>query len=63
MMRTQALQQRQRQTGSIPESNQPKWFNSPVSFHEGTMKEIRTFMPEFERRSFALSSQAINVPG
>lgn len=33
----------------------PKWFNSPFTFHTGTLADIRSFMPEFERRTFALT--------
>ncbi|MEI6150198.1 MAG: DUF932 domain-containing protein [bacterium] len=32
-----------------------KWFNSPVTFHEGTLAEIRTHIPDFERRAFGLT--------
>jgi hypothetical protein len=32
-----------------------KWFNSPVTSHEGTLAEIRQHVPTFERRSFALT--------
>ncbi len=31
-----------------------KWFNSPVTFHEGTLTEIRQHIPVFERRCFGL---------
>ncbi len=33
----------------------PKWGNLPVTFHEGTMAEIRAHIPTFERRSFGLT--------
>jgi hypothetical protein len=33
----------------------PKWFNSPVTLHTGTLENIRSFIPEFERRTFALT--------
>ena len=33
----------------------PKWLNSPVHFHEGSLHELRSHIPEFERRSFALA--------
>jgi len=33
----------------------PKWFNSPVSFHEGTLTEVRRYIPTFERRGFGLT--------
>ncbi len=32
----------------------PKWFNSPVTFHQGTLADVRTLIPEFDRRSFSL---------
>lgn len=32
-----------------------KWFNSPVCFHEGTLSDISQYVPEFERRCFALT--------
>ncbi len=43
------------QTGLIPGADQPKWFNSPVSFYQGSLQEVRSFVPEFERRAFALT--------
>jgi len=33
----------------------PKWFNSSVTFHEGSPNEIRTHFPSFERRCFGLT--------
>jgi hypothetical protein len=33
----------------------PKWLNSPVMDYEGTLDEIRQFIPTFERRAFALT--------
>lgn len=36
---------------------QAKWFNSPVTCHKGTLKEIRSEIPDFERRSFALTDK------
>lgn len=35
--------------------NRPKWFNSPVMFHEGSLSDIRTHIPAFERRGFGLT--------
>ena len=35
--------------------DQPKWFNSPVKLHVGTITELREFIPTFERRDFALT--------
>ena len=32
----------------------PKWFNSPVTFHEGTLAMIREHIPDFDRRGFGL---------
>ncbi len=32
----------------------PKWFNSPISFYGGTLSDIGFYLPDFERRSFAL---------
>jgi len=61
MMQTRSSQQRLRHAGVVFADGQPKWFNSPVSFHEGTLKDIRAFVPEFERRSFALTQSYIPV--
>jgi hypothetical protein len=36
-------------------STSPKWFNSPVKSYKGTLTEIRANLPEFERRSLALT--------
>lgn len=33
----------------------PKWFNSPLGYHEGTLADIRQHIPAFERRVFALT--------
>jgi hypothetical protein len=33
----------------------PKWFNSAVTFHAGTLTDIRKYIPTFERRGFALA--------
>ena len=33
----------------------PKWHNSPVTEHEGTLSAIRQHIPTFERRAFALT--------
>ena len=32
-----------------------KWYNSPISFYEGSIDEIRCHIPDFERRTFALA--------
>jgi hypothetical protein len=55
MMQNQSIQQAGRQSSAPAGNNHPKWFNSPLSFHEGTLKEIRPFIPDFERRPFALT--------
>lgn len=33
----------------------PKWFNSPITLHKGSLTEIRTHIPTFERRGFGLA--------
>ena len=35
--------------------NSPKWFSSPVTFRQGTLYDVRSYIPEFERRSFSLA--------
>lgn len=55
MMPTDHFQQTQGQANVTSGDDRPKWFNSPVSFHKGTLEEIRSFVPEFERRAFALT--------
>jgi len=37
------------------EDQRPKWLNSPVTNYEGTLPQIRQYIPTFERRSFALT--------
>jgi hypothetical protein len=37
------------------DDRQHKWFNSPVTFHEGSHQEIRAHLPSFERRGFGLT--------
>lgn len=54
-MRNGATQQRPRHAGVKFDGDVPKWFNSPVRFHEGTLQNVTDFLPEFERRSFALT--------
>jgi len=46
---------RGRQTQTTNSYTNPKWFNSPVTFHKGTLNEIRTHIPSFERHSFGLT--------
>ncbi len=55
MKQVRSSQLRPRHAGVVFDDGQPKWFNSPVSFQEGTLKDIRAFVPEFERRPFALT--------
>jgi len=38
-----------------PETHQPKWFNSPVTYHEGPIAELSQKLPTFERRGFGLA--------
>jgi hypothetical protein len=46
---------RTQQTQATDRNTRPKWFNSPLTFHEGTLTEIRAHIPAFERRGFALT--------
>lgn len=46
---------RTHQTQTADEDTQPKWFNSPVTFHAGTLADIRQHIPAFERRGFSLT--------
>ncbi|MBW6487066.1 MAG: DUF945 domain-containing protein [Syntrophobacterales bacterium] len=46
---------RNHQTQTTDSNTRPKWFNSPVTFHEGTLTEIRAHVPSFERRGFGLT--------
>lgn len=34
---------------------QPKWFHSPVTFHEGSLTDIHAHLPAFERRCFGVT--------
>ena len=34
---------------------QPKWFNSPVTYHNGNLTDIRNHIPAFERCGFGLT--------
>jgi hypothetical protein len=61
MRQAHISQNRQRQSRTTTDDGQPKWFNSPVSFRTGTLKDIRSFVPSFERRPFALA-QPNNEP-
>ena len=55
MTRPLSTRQRPRHAGVKFDGDVPKWFNSPVGFHEGTLQSVADFLPEFERRSFALT--------
>lgn len=44
----------QQSQASAPDTH-TKWFNSSVTFHQGTLTEIRTHIPTFERRGFSLT--------
>lgn len=46
-----------RQLRLIPDEQdrRPKWLNSPVTYHEGTLAGIRQHIPTFERRGFGLT--------
>jgi hypothetical protein len=48
MLRNQRVQP----TDSDP---QPKWFNSPVTYHNGNLTDIRNHIPVFERHGFGLA--------
>jgi hypothetical protein len=39
----------------VPETHQPKWFNSPMTYHAGPIAELRQKLPTFERRGFGLA--------
>jgi len=41
----------------------PKWFNSPVTHHTGTLGDIGKHIPTFERRPFSLSMPGDEPPG
>lgn len=47
---------RQQQMGIFGE--EPKWFNSPVTVHEGTLTDISQFIPDCHRQDFALGNNA-----
>ncbi len=37
------------------DDRRPKWLNSPISFHDGSLSEIQKYIPDFERRAFGLT--------
>jgi hypothetical protein len=46
------------EAGALPQErnrNARKWFKSTVAFYSGTIESVRTNVPTFERRSFALT--------
>ena len=55
MNQAQPFQKTDQQLNRAAGNNLPKWFNSPVSFHKGTLENVRTFVPDFERRAFAIT--------
>ncbi|OQX20059.1 MAG: hypothetical protein BWK76_02565 [Desulfobulbaceae bacterium A2] len=54
MTQAQVFRRSRRRESTIADDEQGKWFNSPVTFHEGTLKDIASHVPDFERRPFAL---------
>ena len=54
MNRAQLFQQTDKRPNTASENNLPKWFNSLVTFHRGTLESVRPFVPDFERRAFDL---------
>lgn len=53
---------RHNQPHSADGDNRPKWFNSPITFHEGPLTEIRAHLPAFERRGFGYTNLAASRP-
>lgn len=43
------------QAQGTDDNRQPRWFNSPVAFHKGSLMDIRAYLPSFERRCFGLT--------
>lgn len=37
---------------------EPKWFNSPVRFHRGSLADIPQYIPDFDRQDFAFGNRA-----
>ena len=44
----------QQQMLLIGQDQGSKWFNSPVTFHKGTLTDILQYIPDFDRQEFAL---------
>ena len=40
------------------QDQEPKWFNSPVRFHKGSLVDIPQHIPDFDRQDFALGNRA-----
>ena len=40
------------------QDREPKWFNSPVRFHKGSLTDIPQHIPDFDRQDFALGNRA-----
>ena len=49
---------RQEQMRLFGEDQEPKWFNSPVRFHKGSLEDIAQYVPDFDRQDFALGNRA-----
>lgn len=49
------MYQRIRHPEEVNGNTRPKWFNSRVKFHQGTLADIQKHIPAFERRPFALA--------
>ena len=49
------MTERIRQTQGGEGDAGPKWFNSAVTRHRGTLSEVRKHIPAFERRAFGLT--------
>ena len=45
------------------EMSKYRWLNSPVKHFSGTLAEIRTHIPEFERRTFQLPATSESKVG
>ena len=39
---------------------EPKWLNSPVRFHKGSLADIPQHIPDFDRQDFALGIEPSN---
>ena len=48
---------RQQQMRLFGEDQEPKWFNSPVTFRKGTLSDITEYTPDFDRHDFVLANK------